>query len=377
MKRILFNDVAVSDNYTKNISHLFSDYELFRKKHFSNICLQHLQQTFYNSDLLLTHSATGALEIIATLINIQPGDEIIIPSFTFVSTANAFVSKGAIPVFIDIDADTLNINETLIEQAISPKTKAVVAMHYAGHACNMNALKAICQKHNLILIEDAAMAYGNYYENNPLGSIADFGVISFDITKHISAVQGGLLIINNKAYSSRASTIYHIGTNRDDFSKGLVTNYEWVDVGSKYQMNELNAAILHEHLQNENQIFNHRKTLSKRYTEELKSLEFDSHLQCIPNNQLDNNIHEYYIITNNHQTREQLRNYLNENNIEALVHYNPLHQSKMGNQFKFIGNENAKNISEQILRLPMHNNVLEDDVVQICQLIKSFYHNES
>ena len=270
MKKILFNNTRKSCNYTKNLELLFADYELIRKKHFSTLCLDKLKNIYPKSELFLTHSATGALEMIASLINIQSGDEIIMPSFTFVSTANAFVSKGGVPVFIDINPNTLNIDETLIEQAITPKTIAIIAMHYAGHSCNMTSLKNICEKYNLFLIEDAAVGFGSYHMEEPLGSIGDFGVISFDVTKHISAVQGGLLIVNNKNFEERAYTIYHIGTNRNAFQKGEIPYYEWVDIGSKYQMNELNAAYLYEQLCQSVEIFRLRQELSLIYYSKLK-----------------------------------------------------------------------------------------------------------
>lgn len=373
MKKILFNDVRKSGNYTKNIELLFSDYELFRKKHFSNLCLEHLKRRFSKSDLFLTHSATGALEMVATLIDIKQGDEIIMPSFTFVSTANAFVSKGAIPVFVDIDPVSLNIDETLIEQAITQKTKAIIAMHYAGHSCNMNALQSICKKHNLILIEDAAMAYGNYYQDQPSGAIADFGVISFDITKHISAVQGGLLLINNKKYAARANSIYHIGTNREEFAKGEAPYYEWIDVGSKYQMNELNAAVLYDDLINEHIVFEHRKKLTRLYYELLNPLEKTGSIQSIKDVLLKDNIHEFYIVCQTKPERDSLTKYLAHLNIEAYFHYIPLHTSLVGRNFKYIGANNTTNISEKLIRLPLHFNLTTGNVEQVCKAINNYF----
>ncbi|MBP9187510.1 MAG: dTDP-4-amino-4,6-dideoxygalactose transaminase [Bacteroidia bacterium] len=373
MGRILFNDVRKSDNYTKNIALLFSDYELFRKKHFSTLCINHLNKHFSDSKLFLTHSATGALEMIATLIDIKPGDEIIMPSFTYVSTANAFVSAGATPVFVDINSTTLNIDETLIEAAITPKTKAIIAMHYAGHACNLIALKDICKKHNLFLIEDAAMAYGNYYNNQPLGSIGDFGVISFDITKHISAIQGGLLLVNNDKYRARASNIYHIGTNREDFQQKKAEYYEWVDIGSKYQMNELNAAVLYDDLLNEAAVFEHRKNISNFYYELLNPLAKSGKIQLINEALIKNNIHEFYLIAQTKNERDNLAQYLAQENIEAYFHYMPLHTSQMGKQFKYHGANNSHNISEEILRLPLHAAITIKDLEYIVAKIIQYY----
>lgn len=374
MKKILFNDVRKQGKYTKNISVLFSDYELFRKKHFSEKCISHLQERFPGSRLFLTHSATGSLEMIAALLDIKPGDEVIMPSFSFVSTANAFVSKGATPVFVDIHTDTLSLDETLVEAAITPATKAVVAMHYAGHPCNLDALKNICLKHRIVLIEDAAMAYGNNYHGEALGSIGDFGVISFDITKHISAIQGGLLLVNNKDYANRASHIYHIGTNRDDFSNGNVPYYEWVDIGSKYQMNELNAAVLYDDLQHEEEVFNHRKTLSRIYAEELMMLEENGYLKLMNKKYLASNIHEFYIQTASENERTALAAYLAQNQVEALFHYIPLHASKKGIETGRSGSMvNTNEVAAKLLRLPLHMDLNIDSVRIITGLIRKFY----
>ena len=374
MKKILFNTVNKSCNYTKNIELLFSDYELFLKKHFSNLCINKLKKIFIKSELFLTHSATGALEIIATLLNIEPGDEIIMPSFTFVSTATAFVNKGAIPIFIDINPTTLNIDETLIEQAITPKTKAIIAMHYGGNSCDLKKIKAICEKHNLVLIEDAAMGFGCFFEGKPLGIFGDLSVISFDITKQIQAIQGGLLIVNNKKFSKRANYIYNIGTNKTDYQNGAVPYYEWVDYGSKYQMNELNAAVLEEQLNNAADILNHRKKISTLYYQKLKPFELENKIKLMPFEALNTNIHEFYLLLNSEQERNDLKNHLYNCNIEALFHYIPLHKSIMGEKKgKFIGGNATEIISQNLLRLPFHNEITEINIDYIVLTIDSFF----
>lgn len=356
---------------------MFSDYELFRKKYFSNKCLDHLGNIYNSSELFLTHSATGALEMIATLLEIKPGDEVIMPSFTFVSTANAFVSKGAIPVFVDIELDTLNIDLDLIEQAITPKTKAIIAVHYAGHACNLARLKQICDKYNLYLIEDAAMAFGNTWQGKPLGSIGHFGVISFDITKQITAIQGGLLLLNDGSFKERAHQVYHIGTNRTAFQKNNVPYYEWVDVGSKYQMNELNALVLNEQLQNASSILKHRNELSKYYYANLLALQDDGFLRLLPIELLDENVHEFYIILNTVEERDTLSKHLNEEGIEALFHYIPLHNSEMGKQFsRYLGGNHTIEVSQRILRLPLHSELIEQDVLFITSQIGVFFYGK-
>lgn len=375
MKRILFNDVHKQFKYTKNFEFLFSDYDLFRKKHFSELCLNHLNKHFPNSDLLLTHSATGALEIIAQLINTMPGDEIIMPSFTFVSTANAFVNKGAIPVFIDIDPLTLNIDIAQIESAITTKTKAIICMHYSGNACDLISLKQLCQKHKIFLIEDAATGYGSYYKGEALGSIGDFGVISFDITKHITAIQGGLLIINKKTYTDRARKIYHIGTNRIEFEQGAVPAYTWVDHGSKYQMNELNAAVLYEDLCHETEIFEQRKKISAYYWNALNAMANKFNFTIMAEPIMATNIHAFYLILKDEVELEKFSKHLSRNNIEVLTHYTPLHRSQMGIK---IGRDNGctltESIASRLIRLPMHANLSKEDLSYICQQIKAFWH---
>lgn len=374
MKKIKFNTNCKSKHFVQYFELLQSDYDLFRNKHFSNLCLKELHLIYPTSDLFLTHSATGALEMVATLLNILPGDEIIMPSFTFVSTANAFVGKGAVPVFVDIKASDLNLDETLVEQAITSKTKAVVAVHYAGHPCNLKQLKAICVKHDLFLIEDAAMGFGSSYNGQPLGSFGDFGVISFDITKHISAIQGGLLLVNNEMYKKRAKNIYHIGTNRDAFQQEEVPYYEWVDLGSKYQMNELNVALLYEQLKESEFIINHRKEMSFLYYSKLLPLEKKGKFRMMQKERVAQNVHEFYIILNSEKERESLRLYLIANNIESLSHYAPLHSSPFGLKLgRFQTMNNTESISRTILRLPLHNHIAEEHVNYIAECINSFF----
>lgn len=353
---------------------LQSDYELYRKKHFSNLCVTALKKYYPQSDLLLTHSATGALEMAATLSGLSAGDEVIMPSFTFVSTANAFVSRGAVPVFVDIKANDLNLDENLVEQAITPKTKAIVAVHYAGHACDLKALKTICEKNNLLLIEDAAMGFGAVYEGKALGSYGDFGVVSFDITKHVSAIQGGVLLVNNAKFSTRAQTIYHIGTNRSDFEQGKTSAYEWVDVGSKYQMNELNSAFLYDQLQQVDSLILQHKKISLKYFELLKPLQDSQQLKLMPEHTISENIHEFYILLNSEIERENLKRHLQYNGVEAFSHYQPLHVSVMGrNVGKNGGCLNTEMISKMILRLPMHREMNDEAVEVIVSKIFNYF----
>lgn len=371
--KILFNNIGKSANYLNYVEQLYADYSLFRTKYFSNLCLEILNPIYRESNLFLTHSATGALEAIALLLDIQQGDEVILPSFTFVSSANAFVSHGAVPVFVDIERDTLNLDLDQVERAITPKTKAVIAVHYAGHACDLNRLKAICDRHKIYLIEDAAMAFGNTLEGKPLGSIGDFGVISFDITKQISAVQGGLLLVNNPAFAQRANHIYHIGTNRADFLEGNAPYYEWVDVGSKFQMNELNAVALYDQLTTYESILAYRKALSEHYYEGLKSLVEAGKIRTISPHQLQQNYHEFYLILKDGAERINLTMHLAEQGIESMFHYIPLHNSKKGNQYQLIELPNSVEISGSLLRLPLHAKLSIDEVNHCIQVINLFF----
>lgn len=373
--KIKFNDTFKSTNYLEYVRDLFSDYDNFRGKKYSNLAKQHLQKRFVDSKLWLTHSATGALEMIAKAIDIQADDEVIMPSFTFVSTANAFVSHGAKPIFIDISLDDFNLDIYQIEKRITSKTKAVVITHYGGHASDLNYLKKLCEKYQLFLIEDAAMAYGNTYQSKPLGSIGDFSVISFDITKQISAIQGGVLICNRPEFETQLDTIYHIGTNRTQFMEANKPYYEWVGVGSKYQMNELNALALYDNLIHEKEIISKRKEISTSYHQKLSFLA-PLGVQQMPSEKAAENIHLYYLLMPSAFIRTELIDYLTRHGIEALFHYIPLHTSEMGRKLGDFHLENTLKVSECLLRLPLHIHLKEADIQYICSTIKSFT-NES
>lgn len=374
MKKISFNSVSSLGEECKHIEHLLSDYDMLREKHFSQLSLKLLQEYFPQSKLFLTHSGTGALEMIALLLDIKEGDEVIMPSYTFVSTANAFVSKGAVPVFVDINPETLNINEQIIEEAITEKTKAIVAVHYAGHACELSLMKAIAEKHGLYLIEDAAMGFGSTYEEKALGSYGDFGIVSFDVTKQISAIQGGLLIVNHEGFADRAGALYHIGTNREKFMNQQVPYYEWVDKGSKYQLNELNAAVLYENLKNADQILNTRNHLSLAYYEQLKPIEALGLVKLMKEERLSSNYHEFYLLLKNKDERLALSKFLAEKGIEALFHYIPLHLSSYGkDNGRYIGGEHTKHISDTLLRLPLHIKMSISDVHYVAKQVKLFF----
>ena len=377
MKPIKFNSNCKSNSYPSHFELLNSDYELFRGKYFTDKCLDVLKTIYLNSQLLLTHSATGSLEIIAKLLKLQIGDEVIMPSFTFVSTANAFVNAGATPVFVDIDINSLNLDIDLVEKAITSNTKAIVAMHYVGHPCDMDRLKSICNKYSIYLIEDAAMGFGTSYNGEPLGSIGDFGVISFDITKQISAIQGGLLLVNNMSFVEKSNEVYHNGTNRMLYENGDIPYYEWVGEGSKYQMNELNSAFLYEQLMNANETLSHRRKLSVMYFDSLKDLADKGYFNLMGKNLVSDNVHAFYLIANSKAERISLQNYLKDNFVEAFFHYVPLHTSCFGMKVgRYIGADLTVNISDSLLRLPFHAGVTDNEVKRISTLIGDFYNGE-
>jgi dTDP-4-amino-4,6-dideoxygalactose transaminase len=369
--KVLFNDIFKSNQFNYFLNDLWSDYKNFRRKKYSTLSLELLKKRFQNSRLFLTHSATGALEIIAKAIEIKPGDEVIMASFTYVSTANAFVTHGAIPVFVDISKDDFNMNVSKVEEHITSKTRAIIVTHYGGHATDLNQLRNLCSQYNLFLIEDAAMGYGNFFEEKPLGTIGDFGVISFDITKQISAVQGGLLLVNHFPNNNRVENIYHIGTNRSSFENHSKPYYEWVDIGSKYQMNEQNAIVLYDNLIHEDYIVNTRKKISSWYAKEL--IEFPD--QTISKQKINENIHLFYWLSNSLEERETIRHHLIEKGVEAMFHYIPLHTSEMGKTFRIQELTKTEHVSNCLLRLPLHVNVTRNDVKYVCKLIKDFTKN--
>jgi dTDP-4-amino-4,6-dideoxygalactose transaminase len=303
------------------------------------------------------------------VLDLKPGDEIVLPSYTFVSTANAFVSYGAKPVFVDSSPSDFNLDVSQVEASLTPQTRAVIITHYGGHPGSLSELKAICEKRKILLVEDAAMAYGNYCGDKPCGSIGDFGVISFDITKHITAIQGGLLLVNNFDFAARLENIYHNGTNRTQFQNQEIPYYEWVDKGSKYQMNEMNSVVLYDNLRNEKEILAKRLELSSLYFKQLQ--EFGSRIW--PAEKIGSNFHLFYFQTAGKQEREALQKYLEKVGVEAFIHYVPLHISAMGRRF-FSGKlAQAEHISDSILRLPFHQGIRAEDCLEISNAIKAFY----
>ena len=321
------------------------------------------------------HSCTAALEISAILLNIKPGDEVIMPSFTFVSTANAFVLRGAKIVFVDIDEKTLNIDVKQIEEKITKKTKAVVVVHYAGISCEIEKIKKITEKKKIALIEDAAQAILSKFKGKPLGSFGDLATISFHETKNIHCGEGGALLINNKKFIQRAKVIRDKGTNRDDFNKKIVKKYSWVDIGSSYCLSEINAAFLYTQLKQARDITNKRIKIWNIYNNFFKKLEIKYKvLRPHITKNASINGHSFFILTKKN-IRNKLLNYLNNNKIMALFHYIPLHNSPFGKKlFKIPHNlKNTNSGSASIIRMPMHLYLNKKDIKHISTKVIEFF----
>ncbi|WP_366517653.1 dTDP-4-amino-4,6-dideoxygalactose transaminase [uncultured Marinobacter sp.] len=309
------------------------------------------------SKVLLTHSCTAALEMAAILADIKPGDEVIMPSYTFVSTANAFVLRGGVPVFVDIREDTLNIDEELIESAITSKTKAIVPVHYAGVSCEMDKIMDIAKRHNLIVIEDAAQALGSYYKGRSLGTIGDFGCFSFHETKNIISGEGGAIVVNNETFIERAEIIREKGTNRTRFFRGEVDKYTWVDIGSSFLPSELVAAFLYPQLQHIDQINDERMCIWNGYHDALKEVSFTHNVRrpVIPKDCVFN-AHLYYLIVPEPELQQKMLSDLKRSGINAVFHYVPLHSSEAGKKFCRLGSSMSVTdaLSSKLVRLPIY-----------------------
>lgn len=329
-----------------------------------------------NTNVLLTTSCSSALDMSAILSNIKPGDEVIMPSFTFVSTADAFVLRGATVVFVDIRPDTMNIDEKLIEDAITEKTKAIVPVHYAGVSCEMDTIMNIAKKHNLLVIEDAAQGVMSEYKGVALGTIGDYGCFSFHETKNYSMGEGGALLVKDYNNFERAEIVREKGTDRSKFIRGQVDKYTWVDAGSSFLPSDINAAYLLAELEVADEINNNRLHIWQTYYDNLKSLK-EIELPFIPEN-VKHNAHMFYIKTKNIEERTRLTKFLKDNEIIATFHYIPLHSSPAGKKYgRFHGEDKyTTKESERLLRLPMYYGLKDEEVIKVCDKIKEFYNQE-
>ncbi len=341
---------------------------------YTKMCSRFMEERFNSKKILLTTSGTHALELAALLADINEGDEVILPSYTFVSTANAFVLRGAKIVYCDIREDNLNIDENKIEDLITEKTKAISPVHYAGVACEMDTIMHIAKKHNLIVVEDAAQGVDAKYKDKYLGTIGDFGCYSFHETKNFSSGEGGAISINDEKYIKRAEIIREKGTNRSQFFRGEVDKYTWVDIGSSYLPSDINAAVLYNQFENMENINNKRKEIYNAYYNGLKDLQDQNKLRLpIINDFAKTNYHMFYIILNSEEERNGLMDYLKANGILSVFHYIPLHESPYSRE-KF-GNFSlpvTENLSRRLLRLPMYYSLKLEEVNYIVDKIHSY-----
>lgn len=373
---IPFNKPSCVGKEKEYLSQVLASHEICGDGNFTNKCHRWLEKKIKTKKALLTTSCTHALEIAAILIDTQKDDEVIMPSYTFASTANAFVLRGAKIVFIDIDPQTMNMDAKLIETAITPKTKAIVAVHYAGVACDMDKIMAVANQHKLYVIEDAAHGVMSKYKNQPLGAIGHFGCFSFHETKNLTAGEGGALLINDPKFIDRAENIREKGTNRTKFWRGEIDKYTWVDIGSSYLPSELNAAYLYAQLEQAELINKKRLSIWQRYYQQLLPLKQLGRidLPSVPAERQHNG-HLFYIKCKDLAERTQLINYLKQNRVMAVFHYIPLHSSPAGKNYGvFIGKDRyTSKESERLLRLPLYYSLKIEEVDYIVGKIKKFY----
>lgn len=343
---------------------------------FTKRCHKWLEDNLGCRKALLTHSCTASLEMAAMLCGIQPGDEVIMPSFTFVSTANAFVLRGAVPVFVDIRPDTLNIDEKLIEQALSPKTRAIVPVHYAGVPCAMDEILEIARKNKLYVIEDAAQSLLSTYKDRFLGTIGHLGCLSFHETKNIISGEGGALLINDDMFCERGEVIREKGTNRSQFFRGEVDKYTWVDIGSSYLPSELVSAFLFAQMEQADKIIRTRNRIFQTYLYLLRPLESEGKLRLpFVGNESSNNGHIFYIIVSSLEQRDGLIKYLNSHGIKAIFHYVPLHSSPAGRKYGRVsgGMKQTESLSDRLVRLPLYYGMKDDEVYLVTEHISNFF----
>ena len=338
-------------------------------------CSQWMEKEFDVSRVMLTTSCTHALEMAAFLCDIQPGDEVIMPSYTFVSTADAFVLRGAKIVFVDIRPDTMNLDEKLIEQAITPKTKVIVPVHYAGVACEMDTIMDIAHRHGLKVVEDAAQGVDACYKGKALGTIGDFGCYSFHETKNFTMGEGGALLFQKEEYLEKAEILREKGTDRSKFFRGQVDKYRWMDYGSSYLPSELNAAYLYAQHEAKDKIQKKRMEIYEYYHRNLADLAAEGKVEqpYVPQ-ECEHNAHMYYLKVKDMKVRTRLLAYLRENGICSVFHYVPLHSAPAGQKFGRFAGEDVYTTkeSERLLRLPMFYNLDMEDVKRIVDVIHKF-----
>lgn len=376
MYHISFNIPPFQKNAIDYMKNAIEQHKICGDGQYTSKCSEWIKKRTGTSSVLLTTSCTHALEMAAMLAGIQRGDEVIMPSYTFVSTADAFVLRGAKIVFTDIRPDTMNIDEQLIEQAITPRTAAIAVVHYAGVACEMDTIMDIARRNGLTVIEDAAQGMMSTYKGKALGTIGDFGCYSFHETKNYSMGEGGALLIRNPEKILEAEVIREKGTNRSQFFRGEVDKYSWQEAGSSYLPSDLNAAYLWAQLEEADAVNARRLTLWKQYYEELTPLAENGNIELptIPKECM-HNAHMFYIKVKNLEERTKLLNFLKENGVHAVFHYIPLHSAPAGRKY---GEFHGKDLyttreSERLIRLPMYDGLTSEQVHYVTETVKNYW----
>jgi dTDP-4-amino-4,6-dideoxygalactose transaminase len=344
---------------------------------FTERCTRWLEQTTGCERALLVHSATAALEMAALLLDVEPGDEVVMPSFTFVSSAGAFVLRGAVPVFVDIRPDTLNLDETLVDDAITERTRAVVPVHYAGVPCEMDAISAVAQRRGIAVVEDAAQALGSTYKGRPAGSLSDLAALSFHETKNVTSAEGGALLVNRPHLTERAEVVRDKGTDRCRFFRGEVDKYSWVDLGSSYGLSELNAAFLWAQLEAADELTRDRMRTWWQYHEVFAPLEERQLLRrpVVPES-VRHNGHIYYLLVKDLQTRTDMLAELNRADVNAVFHYVPLHSSQGGRKYGRAHGElpHTEATADRLIRLPIWSGMTEGQVARVVDTVAAALH---
>ena len=376
-KKIIFNQPSLIGKELEYISDAITNHKKISGDGFYTAKSRDFLKNYLGAhDVLLTHSCTAALEMSAILLDLKAGDELIMPSYTFVSTANAFVLRGAVPVFVDIKLDNLNIDENLIEAAITNKTKAIVVVHYGGVACEMDKIMAIAQKHNLFVVEDAAQALGSKYKGKHLGTIGHFGCLSFHETKNIISGEGGALVINDENYLDRAEIIREKGTNRSKFFQGQVDKYTWVDIGSSFLPSDIIAAYLYSQLENIEKINKQRIKIWQFYNQLFSKYAAQAQIKTLQiSDDCQFNAHLFYILFKDHQTRNQFIEFLKQNNVMAIFHYVPLHSSPAGLKFGKtpFAMKVTDLVAQTLVRMPLFYDLTDEQLNQIAQKVEQFF----
>jgi len=375
--KIPFNKPFTIADELENIAAAVREGHLAGDGRFTHQCHQWLERKLGARKALLTHSCTAALEMAAILCELNPGDEVIMPSFTFVSTANAFVLRGAVPVFVDIRPDTLNLDEKLAAKAITPRTRAIVPVHYAGVSCEMDALMGLARERDLIVVEDAAQGVLSEYKGRKLGAIGHFGCLSFHETKNVISGEGGALLINDPRFVERAEIIREKGTNRAQFFRGEVDKYTWVDIGSSYLPSELVGAFLWAQLENAEKINIKRKNLCCAYRAGLEALAQRGALtlpQPVPVG-ANGNGHLFYVLLKDLETRSDLIAHLKTRGVHSVFHYVPLHSAQAGRKFGRAAGPMmvTDDVAGRLLRLPLYYGLTEEEVADIVAEITAFF----